>query len=76
MGYVDPNAFGLLSQVGYLVLFSIVSGFMFFSQKIRRFVGGLWGRGERRKAPSGAATIAPAPEDAEPARRDRQTPAS
>ena len=35
MGYIDPGAFGLISQIGYLLLFAVVSGFMFFFKPIK-----------------------------------------
>ncbi len=36
MGYVDPNAFGLVSQIGFLILFAGVSGFLFFFSGLKK----------------------------------------
>jgi len=36
MGYVDPGAFGILSQIGYVVLFSVGSVLMFFFEPIKK----------------------------------------
>ena len=36
MGYIDPGAFGLISQIGYIVLFAVVSGFMFFFNPLKK----------------------------------------
>ena len=30
IGYVDPGSFGLISQLGYILLFSVLSVFLFF----------------------------------------------
>jgi hypothetical protein len=35
MGYLDPGIFGMISQIGYVLLFALVSGFMFFFQPIK-----------------------------------------
>ena len=35
MGYIDPGAFGLIAQIGYVLLFAVVSGFMFFFKPIK-----------------------------------------
>ena len=35
MGYLDPGIFGMISQIGYLLLFAVVSGFMFFFQPLK-----------------------------------------
>lgn len=48
MGYIDPMVFGLISQIGYLVLFAFVSGFMFFFKPIKRWVNRLLGRPRSR----------------------------
>ncbi len=38
MGYIDPGAFGLIAQIGYLALFAVVSGLAFFFKPIKRWV--------------------------------------
>lgn len=37
LGYVDPNVFGVISQIGFVILFSVLSGFLFFFKAIKRF---------------------------------------
>ena len=44
MGYIDPGAFGLISQIGYILLFAIVSGFMFFFKPIKTWLNKLFRR--------------------------------
>ncbi len=44
MGYVDPGAFGLISQIVYILLFAIVSAFMFFFNPLKKFVRRLFRR--------------------------------
>ncbi len=44
MGYVDPSVFGVLSQIGYILLFGLVTGFMFFFKPIVNQVKKLLGR--------------------------------
>ncbi len=39
MGYIDPGAFGLISQIGFILLFAIVSAFMFFFNPLKQLVG-------------------------------------
>ncbi len=38
MGYIDPGAFGLIAQIGYVLLFAVVSGFMFFFKPIKNLL--------------------------------------
>ena len=35
MGYIDPGIFGMITQIGYVLLFAVVSAFMFFFQPIK-----------------------------------------
>ena len=44
MGYIDPAAFGVISQVGYLILFALVTGFMFLFNSIKRGLSRLFHR--------------------------------
>jgi hypothetical protein len=37
MGYLDPGLFGVISQVGLVVLLAVVSLFMFFLNPIKKF---------------------------------------
>ena len=36
MGYVDPNLFGIVAQIGSVVLFLLVSGFLFLPKKLKK----------------------------------------
>ena len=45
MGYIDPGAFGLISQIGYVILFALATGFMFFFNPIKRGLKRLLRRG-------------------------------
>jgi uncharacterized iron-regulated membrane protein len=56
MGYVDPGAFGLISQIGYILLFAIVSGFMFFFNRLKSMV-------KRLFSPKSAKNARPEPGD-------------
>lgn len=54
-GYIDPGSFGLISQVGYLILFSFLSIVLFFWHaaksgvaSIRRTLANAFGRVLRR----------------------------
>ena len=44
MGYVDPGIFGMISQIGYLLVFAVVSGFMFFFQPLKNLFGRVFKR--------------------------------
>jgi len=44
MGYIDPGSFGLVSQIGYILLFVLVSGFMLFFKPIKQLFNRLTGR--------------------------------
>jgi hypothetical protein len=35
MGYIDPGLFGIISQIGYVVLFGLVSGLLFFFRPLK-----------------------------------------
>ncbi len=37
MGYLDPGLFGMLSQVGLMLLLVVVSAFTFFFRPIKKF---------------------------------------
>jgi len=45
MGYLDPGIFGMISQIGYVLLFAVVSGFMFLFQPLKNLFGRVFGRG-------------------------------
>lgn len=44
MGYLDPGIFGMISQIGYVLLFAVVSGFMFFFQPLKHMFARMLGR--------------------------------
>jgi hypothetical protein len=44
MGYLDPGIFGMISQIGYVLLFAVVSGFMFFFQPLKNLYNRVLGR--------------------------------
>lgn len=44
MGYIDPGTFGIVSQIGYLILFIFASVFLFFMKPLRRTADKLLGR--------------------------------
>jgi hypothetical protein len=44
MGYLDPGIFGMISQIGYVLLFALVSVFMFFFQPIKNAVSRVFKR--------------------------------
>lgn len=44
MGYIDPGAFGIVSQIGYLVLFVFASVFLFLLKPLRRTADKLLGK--------------------------------
>ena len=46
MGYIDPGIFGMISQIGYLLFFAVVSGFMFFFQPLKNLYGRIFSRGQ------------------------------
>jgi hypothetical protein len=50
MGYIDPGTFGIVSQIGYLILFVFASVFLFFMKPLRRAVDKLLGRTEQEDA--------------------------
>ncbi len=50
MGYIDPGIFGMISQIGYLLVFAVVSGFMFFFQPLKNLYGKIFKR-EQAVAP-------------------------
>ena len=35
MGYLDPGIFGMIAQLGYVLLFGLVSAVMFFFQPLK-----------------------------------------
>ena len=39
MGYLDPGLFGVLSQIGVVVLLFVVTIFTFFSKKVKKLFG-------------------------------------
>jgi hypothetical protein len=45
MGYLDPGIFGMISQIGYVLLFAVVSAFMFLFQPLKNLFGRVFGRG-------------------------------
>lgn len=44
MGYIDPGALGIIAQIGYVLLFTVVSAFLFLSRPIRKAVNRLFHR--------------------------------
>jgi hypothetical protein len=58
MGYLDPGIFGMISQIGYVLLFAVVSGFMFFFQPIKNLFDRMTGRGAAKAEQSETETIA------------------
>ena len=40
--YIDPGTFGVISQVGYVILFGVVSGVMLFFRRIRQWFRSLF----------------------------------
>lgn len=36
MGYVDPGLLGIISQIGFVLLFAEVSAFMFFLDPLKK----------------------------------------
>jgi len=51
MGYLDPNIFGIVSQVGFVIFFGITTMFVFFSKSMKAACARLV-RGLLRQAPS------------------------
>lgn len=49
MGYLDPTAFGLLSQFGYLALFLLVSIYLAFFKSVKGVISRLVGRLHARR---------------------------
>jgi hypothetical protein len=39
MGYIDPNLFGILSQIGLAILLVVGVVFTFFRSSVKRFFG-------------------------------------
>jgi hypothetical protein len=38
MGYIDPGLFGIISQIGFLILFVTGSVFLFFFKPLKRAI--------------------------------------
>ena len=57
MGYIDPGAFGIISQIGYVVLFALVTGFMFFFNPIKRGVSRFFRRAKTEPDSSNDRTL-------------------
>lgn len=36
MGYIDPNALGIISQIGYMIVFVVTTSLLFFFRPIKR----------------------------------------
>ena len=47
MGYLDPGILGMITQVGYLLLFAFVSAFMFFFQPLKNLFNRVFKREEQ-----------------------------
>lgn len=47
MGYIDPGMFGMISQIGYMILFAVVSSFMFFFQPLKDLINRVRGKNQR-----------------------------
>jgi hypothetical protein len=41
MGYLDPNIFGIVSQVGFVVFFGITTMFVFFSKTMKMMISNI-----------------------------------
>jgi len=41
-GYIDPNLIGMISQIGYVILFGLVSSFMFFFKPLQATIQRFW----------------------------------
>jgi len=39
MGYIDPGAFGLVSQMGYFLIFTVASVFLFVWRPVKDMLG-------------------------------------
>lgn len=50
MGYIDPGALGMVAQIGSIVLFTVVSAFLFLSRPLKNACSRLL----RRRAPAEA----------------------
>ncbi len=44
MGYIDPGIFGMITQIGYVLLFGLVSGLVFFFQPVKNLYNRLFKR--------------------------------
>lgn len=58
MGYLDPGIFGMISQIGYVLLFAVVSGFMFFFQPLKNMFARMTGRSVTTPEQSETETVA------------------
>jgi hypothetical protein len=48
MGYLDPNLFGMVAQIAYLIITAIVSYFILLPKKIRAYFVNLF---KKKKEP-------------------------
>ena len=49
MGYIDPNLFGIISQLGSFLLIGLVTIFVFFTNPIKKFLKRLLGGNDANK---------------------------
>jgi hypothetical protein len=50
MGYLDPNLFGMVAQIAYLVITVVVSYFLLIPKKIRAYFTNLFKKQKPSKA--------------------------
>ncbi len=50
MGYLDPGIFGMIAQLGYVLLFGLVSALMFFFQPLKNLANKLFKRDQAAEA--------------------------
>jgi hypothetical protein len=55
MGYLDPNLFGIISQIGFMLLFGIATAVLF----VPRTIGGVIKRAYQRFFPKVSASSKP-----------------
>ena len=53
MGYIDPNLFGIVAQIGSVVLLFLVSVFLFVPKKIKKIWQDLFARDKTKLESSG-----------------------
>ena len=56
MGYIDPNALGIISQIGYMIVFVATTSLLFFFRPIKRFFRRITGKPEVDTPPPASTT--------------------